>query len=208
MVAPCSTFLPIIVVVISGPEQRNRTYILNIGKVTQEQWQCSCHHIGCEVKLILQCRKLFPTYWSTAEKWDDILALCPLSACPICGCISLNCCLEPHETLWDSLQRHWKVCDSNIFSLKSLLSVLEFLCFVKWHIPACFYIESPITPPHHMEYNTQYQWPLTYITCVIWVMESPAFLLWSLFDQLEYFRIKTAAMVWNDLFRFGICTEF
>ena len=39
-------------------------------------------------------------------------------------------------------------------------------------------------------------------------MECPTYILWSLFDQLEYFRIKTAAMVWMDLFGFGICIDF
>ena len=69
--------------------------------------------------------KLFPIFCSTAEKLDDILTLCTLSYCPICGWISLNCCLEFHETLGDSLQRQWKVGGSFFFQIT--IAVLEFL---------------------------------------------------------------------------------
>ena len=73
------------------------------------------------------------------KKLDDILALCPLS---IRDCISLNCCLEFHETLWDSLRRQWKVGGSNIFFSNHFCLSWNF-CEVAHSCPFLYWVPYP-----------------------------------------------------------------
>ena len=72
---------------------------------------------------------------------------------------------------------------------------LQMVNLTRFGCPVRFYMESPTPIPSH---GVQYSILMTLYNMCCGAPPPPppaAYLYWSSFDQLEYFRMKTAAMV-------------